>query len=61
MNVGLGLGFNYFVAPNWALEASWAGLSYGSNDNGGNGAKKTNSFGLNANTSSINFGMLYKF
>jgi opacity protein-like surface antigen len=61
MNVGLGLGFNYFVAPNWALEASWAGLTYNTNDNGGKGADKTNSFGLNANLSSINFGMLYKF
>lgn len=61
INAGLGLGFNYFVAPNWALEATWAGLSYTSNDNGGSGATKTNTFGLNANTSSINFGVLYKF
>lgn len=61
MNIGLGLGFNYFLTSNWALEASWAGLNYNTNDNGGNGADKTNSFGLNANTSSINFGMLYKF
>ncbi len=61
MNVGLGLGFNYFVASNWALEASWAGLNYNSNDNGGNGADKTNTFGLSADLSSINFGLLYKF
>ena len=61
VNAGLGLGFNYFVAPNWALEASWAGLTYDTNDNGGSGATKTNTFGLNANTSAINFGILYKF
>jgi opacity protein-like surface antigen len=61
MSVGLGLGFNYFVASNWALEASWAGLTYDTDDNGGKGADKTNTFGLNANLASINLGVLYKF
>lgn len=60
-NVGLGIGFNYFLSPKWALETSWAGLNFDSNDNGGDGDEKTNSFGLNANLSSINFGVLYKF
>lgn len=59
--VNLGLGLNYFVSKNFAIEATWAGLGYTSNDNGGNGAEKTNSFGLGADLRSINFGVTYKF
>ena len=58
-NVGLGL--NYFVSKNFSIEATWAGLGFSSNDNGGNGADKTNSFGIGADLSSINFGLTYKF
>jgi outer membrane protein len=59
--VNLGLGVNYFLSSNWAIEAGWAGLGYNSDDNGGDGADKTNTFGLNLDLSSINFGLLYKF
>ncbi len=58
---GLGLGMNYFVSDNWSIEASWAGLGFSSNDNGGNGAEKTNSFGLGADLRAITFGVNYKF
>jgi opacity protein-like surface antigen len=58
-NVGVGL--SYFVSNNFALEATWAGLGFSSNDNGGDGADKTNSFGLGANLYSVNIGVLYKF
>lgn len=61
IGANLGLGLSYFVSSNFAIEATWAGLGYTSNDNGGDGADKTNSFGLGANLSSINFGVLYKF
>jgi len=59
--VNLGLGLSYFVSNNFAIEAGWAGLGYSSNDNGGDGADKTNSFGLDVDLRSINFGLLYKF
>ena len=42
-------------------EATWAGLGYTTNDNGGDGAEKTNSFGLGADLRSISFGAVYKF
>lgn len=61
IGANLGLGLSYFVSSNFAIEATWAGLGYTSNDNGGDGADKTNSFGLGADLSSINFGLLYKF
>lgn len=61
IGANLGLGLSYFVSSNFAIEATWAGLGYTTNDNGGDGADKTNTFGLNANLDSINFGVLYKF
>ncbi|MGX7666877.1 outer membrane beta-barrel protein [Flavobacterium pedocola] len=59
--INAGLGLSYFVSNNFAIEASWAGLGYTSNDNGGNGADKTNSFGLEVDMRAINFGLIYKF
>ncbi|WP_333694399.1 outer membrane beta-barrel protein [Flavobacterium sp.] len=59
--VNAGIGVNYFLSSNWAIEAGWAGLGYNTDDNGGNGADKTNTFGLNVDLSSINFGLIYKF
>lgn len=59
--VNLGLGLSYFVSKNWAIEATWAGLGYTSNDNGGDGAEKTNTFGLDADMRAISFGVIYKF
>lgn len=61
IGANLGLGLSYFVSDNWAIEASWAGLGYTSNDNGGNGAEKTNAFGLNAELRAVSFGVNYKF
>ncbi|SEQ21900.1 outer membrane beta-barrel protein [Flavobacterium urocaniciphilum] len=61
LGLGLGLGLNYFVSDNWSIEATWAGLGYTSNDNGGNGAEKTNSFGLGGDLRAISFGVNYKF
>jgi outer membrane protein len=59
--VNAGAGVSYFLSNNWAIEAGWAGLGYNTDDNGGNGAEKTNTFGLNVDLSSINFGLIYKF
>mgnify|MGYP006180401957 CR=1 FL=1 len=59
--VNAGVGVSYFLNSNFAIEAGWAGLGYNTDDNGGNGAEKTNNFGLNVDLSSINFGLVYKF
>ncbi|WP_313804593.1 outer membrane beta-barrel protein [Flavobacterium sp.] len=59
--VNAGLGLNYFVANNWALQANWAGLGYNSSKPDADGAEATNTFGLNVDMSAINFGVLYKF
>jgi len=59
--VNAGVGVSYFLNSNFAIEAGWAGLGYNTNDNGGNGAEKTNDFGLNVDLSSVNFGLVYKF
>lgn len=61
IGVNVGLGLSYFVSNDWAIEATWAGLGYTSNDNGGDGAEKTNSFGLGADLRAISFGVVYKF
>ncbi len=59
--VNAGVGINYFLSNHWSIEAGWAGLGYNSNDNGGDGAEATNTFGLAVDLSSINFGLNYKF
>jgi len=59
--VNAGVGVSYFLSSNWAIEAGWAGLGYNTDDNGGDGAEKTNTFGLAVDLSSINFGLIYKF
>ena len=61
IGANLGLGLSYFVSSNFAIEATWAGLGYLSNDNGGDGAEKTSSFGLGADLRAISFGVIYKF
>ena len=59
--VNAGVGVSYFLSNNWAIEAGWAGLGYNTDDNGGDGVEKTNTFGLAVDLSSINFGLIYKF
>ena len=59
--INAGLGLNYFVANNWALQANWAGLGYNSAKADVDGAEAMNTFGLNVDMSAINFGVLYKF
>lgn len=54
------VGLNYFVSNNFALTAEWGGFRYASNDNGGDGAEKTNELGLGLDMSAISFGLLYK-
>ncbi|WP_320814406.1 outer membrane beta-barrel protein [Flavobacterium sp.] len=62
MGLGLGLGLSYFVSSNFSIEATWAGLGYTSNDNGGgSGVDSTNTFGLGADLRAISFGVNYKF
>jgi len=59
---GLGAGIAYHLSNHWSLEASWAGLGFTSNDNGGGaGVEKTDTFGLAANLRSLSFALNYKF
>jgi outer membrane protein len=61
IGVGLGLGLNYFMSENFAIEAIWGGLGFTSNDNGGDGAEKTDTFAIGTDLRSISLGLLYKF
>jgi opacity protein-like surface antigen len=61
LGLGLGLGMNYFVSSNFSIEAGVAVLGYTSNDNGGNGADKTNEFALGGDWRAVAFGVNYKF
>ena len=58
-NVGLGL--SYFLSSHFAIEATWLGLGYSVNNNGGHGAEKTNSFGFGTDLRDVSFGVIYKF
>ena len=58
---GLGAGMNYFVSSNFSIEAGVAVLGYSSNDNGGNGADKTNTFQFGGDWRAVTFGVNYKF
>ena len=62
IGLGLGLGLSYFVSNNFAIEATWGGLNYTTNDNGGaDGVDSTDSINLSVDMRSIGFGLLYKF
>lgn len=60
-NVGLGLGMNYFVSSNFALEAGIGVLNYNSSKADYDGAEATNTFDFGANLTNITFGVNYKF
>jgi outer membrane protein len=58
---GLGAGLNYFVSSNFSIEAGVAVLGYSSNDNGGDGAEKTNTFSFGGDWRAVTFGVNYRF
>ena len=58
--INAGVGVSYFLNSNFAIEAGWAGLGYNSRKADVSGADAVNSFGLNVDLSSINFGLIYK-
>lgn len=58
---GLGAGLNYFVSSNFSIEAGVAVLGYSTNDNGGDGAPKTNTFNFGGDWRAVTFGVNYKF
>lgn len=61
IGANIGLGLSYFLSNHFAIEATWAGLGYSVDNNGGHGAEKTNSFGLGTDLRDVSFGVLYKF
>ncbi|MDD3004497.1 outer membrane beta-barrel protein [Flavobacterium sp.] len=58
--INVPVGLHYFVSDSFAITSTWGGLGYSSNDNGGNGADKTDTFSLGLDMSAINFGLIYK-
>jgi len=58
LNVPVGL--HYFVSDSFAITSTWGGLGYTSDDNGGDGAEKTNKINLGLDMSAISFGLIYK-
>ena len=61
IDAGLGAGLNYFVSPNFSIEAGVAVLGYNTNDNGGDGADATNKFSFGGDWRAVTFGVNYKF
>jgi len=61
IGASVGLGLSYFLSNHFAIEATWAGLGYSVNNNGGHGAEKTNSFGIATDLTDVRFGVVYKF
>ena len=59
--IGLSLGLNYFVSSNFALEASYAGLNYGTSKSDTPGAQNVSQFSLESNLNAVSIGLLYKF
>ena len=59
--IALAPGVSYWIADNWALEASIAALSYNTSKPDVDGAENTNDFGLNVDLTNINIGIVYKF
>ena len=60
IGVNVPLGLHYFVSDAFALTTTWGGLGYSTDDNGGNGADKTDSLSLGLDLSSVSFGLIYK-
>ena len=60
LSINVPVGLHYFVSDNFAITTTWGGLGYSTNDNGGDGADKTNGFELGLDMNSISFGLLYK-
>ena len=60
IGVNVPVGLNYFVSDSFAITSTWGGFGYSSNDNGGDGAEKTNTFNFGLDLSDISFGLLYK-
>ncbi len=60
-DVKLAPGVSYFLSNNFAIEASFGALGYETTKPDADGADSTDTFGLNLDLSSINFGLVYKF
>ncbi|WP_300569030.1 outer membrane beta-barrel protein [Flavobacterium sp.] len=60
-DVKLAPGISYFVSDHFAIEATFGALGYETSKPDADGAESTDTFGLNLNLDSINFGLVYKF
>ncbi|WP_062055614.1 outer membrane protein [Aquimarina longa] len=60
--IAVGPGVSYFISNNFALEANWGALGYGSDKpKDVPNAKSTDTFNLNADLEDITLGLVYKF
>ena len=60
--IAIAPGVSYFLSDSWAIEATWAALSFRNSKNADiDDAEATSEFGLNANLESISLGLIYKF
>ncbi|WP_373709399.1 porin family protein [Kaistella sp.] len=60
-NVALAPGINYFLSPNFALEATWGIINYSSVKPDVDGAIATDNFGIGLDLNNISLGLVYKF
>lgn len=60
-NIGFAPGINYFLSPNFALEATWGIINYSSVKPDVDGAIATDNFGIGLDLNDISLGLVYKF
>lgn len=60
-NIALAPGINYFLSPNFALEATWGIINYSSVKPDVDGAIATDNFGIGLDLNDISLGLVYKF
>lgn len=61
LNLGLGLGMNYFVSSNFSLEAGIGVLGYNTSKLDADGFEAANTFSFGVDMANISFGANYKF
>ncbi len=60
-NMGIAPGISYFIAKNFALEASWGVLNYNSIKPDVTGADSSDNFSIGLDLNDLNLGLVYKF
>ncbi len=61
VSVNVGPGVSYFLSDNFALEAFWGAIGYGTSKSDIDGSESINTFAFGVNLEDINLGLVYKF